>query len=603
MNELAFAQRLPLPLEALTQTFALLGKRGSGKTYAALRLAESMLEAHGQVVCLDPIGKHWSLRLAADGRGAGFELPVFGGHHGDLPLEPGAGALIADLVVDKGISCVLDVSLMSKGGRRTFATAFGEQLEARKKAQRAPTPIHLIIEESQLFVPQRVPKGEERMLGAYENLVRLGRNFGIGATLVSQRPQSVNKEVLSQTEVLIALQTISPHERAAIREWFRSQDEERLGAVNDLPSLEVGECIISSPGWLRTFQRTRIRKRVTFDASATPKPGAARKAAAPRKLADTELEQLRASMAEVVERAAADDPRALRKRIAELERELRAAGTAGPSPEDLERARAEGTAGARRQLAETVRGLAGRQEQSVRVLERVLGDLAKLADLVREPIEVDLDAEAPPAGRPAIARPRAQREAHLARPALRSESDVTIAGRRQEDLPPLVGPLTGPEQRILDALAWLESCGIPCPFSRTQVAFVAGYSPKSSAFANTLSSARTKGLIDYPTSGMVAATDEGAAVGRGPEAAPSREDLHARVMGLLSGPQRRVLEPLLAVWPEDYDREQLAELAGYSPTSSAFANTVSSLRTLGLLEYPTFGMARASDVLFPALRS
>lgn len=36
---------LDLPIEAVTQTFALLAKRGAGKTYAALKLAEGMLDA------------------------------------------------------------------------------------------------------------------------------------------------------------------------------------------------------------------------------------------------------------------------------------------------------------------------------------------------------------------------------------------------------------------------------------------------------------------------------------------------------------------------------------------------------------------------------
>jgi DNA helicase HerA-like ATPase len=33
------------------------------------------------------------------------------------------------------------------------------------------------------------------MLGAIEDIVRLGRNFGIGVSMISQRPQSINTEV------------------------------------------------------------------------------------------------------------------------------------------------------------------------------------------------------------------------------------------------------------------------------------------------------------------------------------------------------------------------------------------------------------------------
>lgn len=94
--KLHFAPGLSLPVEAVTQTFGFVGKRGSGKTYGALKLAELFLGADAQVVAIDPVGKWWSLRLGADGK-KGFDIPVLGGHRGDLPLEPAAGALIADL--------------------------------------------------------------------------------------------------------------------------------------------------------------------------------------------------------------------------------------------------------------------------------------------------------------------------------------------------------------------------------------------------------------------------------------------------------------------------------------------------------------------------
>jgi DNA helicase HerA-like ATPase len=61
----------------------------------------------------------------------------------------------------------------------------------------------LVIEESQLIIPQFTGGGDvARMVGIYEEIIRLGRNYGIGCTMISQRPQSVNKEVLNQTECL-----------------------------------------------------------------------------------------------------------------------------------------------------------------------------------------------------------------------------------------------------------------------------------------------------------------------------------------------------------------------------------------------------------------
>jgi hypothetical protein len=69
---------------------------------------------------------------------------------------------------------------------------------------------------------------------------------------------------------------------------------------------------------LDVFQRVEIRRIETVDSSATPKGGVVRRE--PNMLAAADLERLRTRLASVVERAHAEDPRELRRRIAALER-------------------------------------------------------------------------------------------------------------------------------------------------------------------------------------------------------------------------------------------------------------------------------------------
>src|ERR1700730_4261113 len=108
--KLRISHSLSLPIDAVTQKFGILGRTGSGKSYASTKLAEEMLDAKAQIVVLDPVGVWWGLRVLKDGKTEGYNIPVLGGMHGDIPLEPGAGALIADLIVDKVISAVVDLS-------------------------------------------------------------------------------------------------------------------------------------------------------------------------------------------------------------------------------------------------------------------------------------------------------------------------------------------------------------------------------------------------------------------------------------------------------------------------------------------------------------
>jgi len=50
---------LVLPVEAVTETFAILAKRGAGKTYTAAVLVEEMMSAGLPVVIIDPVGVWW----------------------------------------------------------------------------------------------------------------------------------------------------------------------------------------------------------------------------------------------------------------------------------------------------------------------------------------------------------------------------------------------------------------------------------------------------------------------------------------------------------------------------------------------------------------
>src|SRR5436189_299396 len=63
--KLRISSKFSIPTDAVTQTFAILAKRGVGKTYTASVMAEEMLKANLPVVIADPIGVWWGLRSAA----------------------------------------------------------------------------------------------------------------------------------------------------------------------------------------------------------------------------------------------------------------------------------------------------------------------------------------------------------------------------------------------------------------------------------------------------------------------------------------------------------------------------------------------------------
>jgi len=87
----------PIPVAALDDRLGFIGTSGSGKTYNAGGAVERLLGRRARVVIVDPLGVWWGLRLLADGKTPSpYNVAIFGGAHGDLPLNEHAGAVIGE---------------------------------------------------------------------------------------------------------------------------------------------------------------------------------------------------------------------------------------------------------------------------------------------------------------------------------------------------------------------------------------------------------------------------------------------------------------------------------------------------------------------------
>jgi len=576
---LHFSSNLTLPLDAVTQTFVIFGKRGSGKTNSAVVLAEEMFPIAPFVV-LDPIGAWWGLKSSFDGAGPGLGVYVFGGPHGDLPLDPSAGNLMADLFIEHRIAIVLDMTGWSGAERTRFVTAFALRLLAKN----GRVPVHVFLEESDAFAPQRPYKGEEAMLGAVDRLVRWGRQEGIGATLITQRSARVNKDVTTQAETLIAHRTTGPQDRDAIDAWirFHAGGEERQEVLATLPTLPSGTAWVWSPEWLDILQRVPVRRRQTYDSASTPKVG--EKRPEPRRLAEVDVERLRSRLATTIEKVKVDDPRELRRRIVELERQL---------VQESQRVARTEIQVQERQVPVEVKVLPPDMPRWVEVLReqgRALQQLGTdIAGAMADGQAVAVVAKEP---RGATKRPEEPRRRAAA------DEDTLAAGRpgRAAHAGAVALPSRA-QQKVLDVLAWLESVRLS-PANRTQVAFLSGYTPNSGGFNNYLGALRSAGLIDYPAVGKVTLTDAGRSIAAAPDTPPTTEDLHAALFGKLGGSRARVLRALIDAYPGHLSREEVAERSGFQPNSGGFNNYLGSLRSLRLIEYPGRGRVVAEPVLF-----
>jgi hypothetical protein len=253
---------LELPVSAVTRTFAILAKRGAGKSYTAAVMAEEFDKNSLPFVVFDPIDIWWGLRFNKDGRSKGLPVVVFGVlDNADILLTADMGAQIAQAIVKNNISCVLSTFGMPKNGQRKLIADFSEEL-----LRINTSPRHVFIEEAHEYVPQRVQGDMGRTFNNVSNLVVMGRNRGIGVTLINQRAATINKDVLTQIDTLLAFRNIGPQDRQALREWVESHAAEGdfTEFMDSLPSLPTGEGWVWSPEFLEKFEKIKIRERETF---------------------------------------------------------------------------------------------------------------------------------------------------------------------------------------------------------------------------------------------------------------------------------------------------------------------------------------------------
>lgn len=546
-KSLEISPTLSLPLAAITQRAALLAVSGAGKSNAARAMAEEFFAAKLPFVAVDPKGDWWGLRAGRDGKpSGGLDVFIFGGDHGDIPLERSGGILVADTIVDQRLSCVVDLSgFESEADRKAFLLDFAKRLYQRNR-----DPLHLFFEECDEYLPQKPFKDELRLLRAFENIVRRGRSRGLGITLISQRSAVVNKNVLTQVETLFALRTTGPQDIAAIEAWmkYHGADREMLGS---LAGLSDGEAWVWSPHHLEKTQRFQFRRSHTFDSGATPTNHTSRSKRVPATLADVDLARLKVQMAATLERAAAEDPKVLRKRIVELERQL---GTRGPNDSKALAARDQ-----------TIRALEGdlvRLRHEVSRVGEMLSHLGReFAGLAKTTAKVDRSVSSVRTAPSVNSAPAPRRAAAAA--------VVTSNG---------VGALGRCARALLTALVQHGD------LSLQQAAIVAQYSPVSSIVPKSAGELRGLGLVSGSNAELSAtAAGRGHPDVQGVDPLPNGPELAEFWLGRLGKCEEALLRQVLKSHPHPISLEQAAVASDYSPTSSIVPKSAGRLRTLMLV--------------------
>ncbi|MGH6875924.1 MAG: hypothetical protein ACREHV_00955 [Rhizomicrobium sp.] len=586
----------PIPADALDDRLGFIGTAGSGKTYNAGSAVERLLARKARVVIIDPLGVWWGLRLQADGKSPSpYNVPIFGGPRGDLPLTEHVGKLLGETAATMAESCIIDLrELGSHRSERHFMVDFLEVIYRKAPGE----PFHLIVDEADLFAPQKPQKGDETLLGHMENIVRRGRVKGFVPWLISQRPAVLNKNVLSQVDGLIAFKLTASQDRDALDAWIEGQADKAQGReIKDtLPTMSVGQGVVWLPGHgiLKTVQ---FPQKLTFDSSRTPKRG--ERAQKAKALEPVNLGALKERLSTVEADAKANDPTALRTEIARLraekttlERQVATAAAAKPAidPDAIAEAEKRGFAQAEKKL----KGAAARElhKHKVRFLgaigERIgplmalLSDELKAVKADKPDLAIAFTPPPAPQSRPAFTPPKSSVFPKPPPPLKRSAENGVRASA--------AGELGKGERIVLRAIAQY-----PDGASREQLTVLTGY--KRSSRDTYIQRLATAGFVEG-AGNVVRATEAGAAaLGPDFEPLPTGAALQAYWLNRLTGGEQRILAHLISVYPQTITRDDLDEPTGYKRSArDTYIQRLSARRLVNADR----GQVCAADILFEA---
>lgn len=569
---------------------------GGGKSWLLRRLLE---QTHGRVqqFVIDPEGEFATLRQK-------FDYVLAAKNGGDTLAEPRAAKLLAERLLQLRVSAILDIQELKPTERIEFVQVFLESLIDAPKSLWHPALV--VIDEAHVFCPQG---GEASSSLAVRDLCARGRKRGYCAVLATQRISKLHKDAVAEcNNKLIGRASLDVDMKRCADELGFNKDR-----MHELRSLKPGEFFAYGPAiHLHDARRvTGVVTRVHVGPVMTqhPKVGARRarsKAAPPptRKIRKL-LPKLSDLPVEAVQEAVTN--KQLRQRVVELQNDLRAAQHAVPhgktqrvevsiiKPKDVREFRTLVAA-----FDKTTRGMAGSVSAVAKLLNQAERSIAPMAEAIASTTGGSVGRAVTQAVRQVTAEVR-RPEFMVCRNHSVPTAGCADCGKAAAAPPKASTGLSTPEQRILDALAWLAAIGVERP-EQPAVAFLAGYTFGSGAYNNPRGQLKKKGLIEYHAGNTMALTQGGKNSANYQQTNLTAGELQVQVLKRLPGPEQRLLRPLLEAWPKAMEQQALATAAGYTFGSGAFNNPRGRLRTLGLVEFPAPGQIVARDLLFPNLR-
>jgi len=238
---------LKFPLDFVRDKTFLTGMTGSGKSWTAGLLMEEINRVGLQFVCFDVLGAH-------DGLATLPNVEALSPKNGETINMRG----LVERLGKEPTSFVIDISGLPLDKQQVLISDYCEALISAQLNKGIMT----VFEECQDFVPQTgKPVSSEGII----RLCKLGRQYGYGVCLISQRPASVSKDALSQCSVYMIHNLVNHRDLKAVEDQmgFGADRTQVKKLTSGIASATQGEVVCYSPSYFRDegfFRASKIRE-------------------------------------------------------------------------------------------------------------------------------------------------------------------------------------------------------------------------------------------------------------------------------------------------------------------------------------------------------
>ena len=215
--------------DVIGRLIAILGIRGSGKTNTSAVILEELLKYNMPLTIVDIDGEYWGLKEK-------YEILAVGkSENVDVKIEVEHAEYVAEVSISKNVPVILDVS--GYLNEKIYKLLFKYFKRIWYLAGKFRKPYMIILEEAHEFIPQGIKTDLKEVI---TRIALRGRKRGLGAVIISQRSAKVEKDVLSQAEILFLHKVVHPADLKVYKEILPLPSKD---VVDMVTALNVGECI------------------------------------------------------------------------------------------------------------------------------------------------------------------------------------------------------------------------------------------------------------------------------------------------------------------------------------------------------------------------